>query len=158
METVQIALDWTPNTNHTGFYIAKAKGWFAEHGLDVQLISPHVDDYKTTPLQRVMDGRATFAICPSESVISAHTHPDGRPKARWGAAGTTVSSHAHARKTDGYVNLGRGSSALCDNVAAALAHALQQPDCMAQRQLADANHLTLHTWYQADAGGCHAAG
>ena len=30
----------TPNTNHTGFYVAKAKGWFAEAGLDVSIKSP----------------------------------------------------------------------------------------------------------------------
>ena len=35
-----VALDWTPNTNHTGLYIAKAKGWYAEAGLEVQLKSP----------------------------------------------------------------------------------------------------------------------
>ena len=26
---VRLALDWTPNTNHTGFYVAQAKGWYA---------------------------------------------------------------------------------------------------------------------------------
>ena len=28
--SVRIVLDWTPNTNHTGIYAAKEKGWFAE--------------------------------------------------------------------------------------------------------------------------------
>ena len=32
---VRIALDWTPNTNHTGLYVALNKGYFAEAGLDV---------------------------------------------------------------------------------------------------------------------------
>ena len=27
--TVRLALDWTPNTNHTGFFVAEAKGWYA---------------------------------------------------------------------------------------------------------------------------------
>ena len=27
--TVRLALDWTPNTNHTGFFVARAKGWYA---------------------------------------------------------------------------------------------------------------------------------
>ena len=26
MPAIRLALDWTPNTNHTGFYVAKAKG------------------------------------------------------------------------------------------------------------------------------------
>src|SRR5690242_12410510 len=30
---VTLALDWTPNTNHTGFYVAQAQGWYAAQGL-----------------------------------------------------------------------------------------------------------------------------
>ena len=26
---VRLALDWTPNTNHTGFFVAQAKDWYA---------------------------------------------------------------------------------------------------------------------------------
>ena len=37
---VQVVLDWTPNTNHTGLYVADAKGFFAEEGLDVEIILP----------------------------------------------------------------------------------------------------------------------
>lgn len=33
-----IALDWTPNTNHTGIYVAKEKGYFAEEGLDLEIL------------------------------------------------------------------------------------------------------------------------
>ena len=29
---VTVALDWTPNTNHAGFYIAKAKNFYADAG------------------------------------------------------------------------------------------------------------------------------
>ena len=81
----QVALDWTPNTNHTGFYIAKAKGLYKDAGLDVAILSPHCDGYKTTPASRVADGTSTFAVCPSESVISHHTHPEGsKAKVRGG--------------------------------------------------------------------------
>ena len=34
-DTVTIALDWTPNTNHIGLYVAEAQGFFAEAGLTV---------------------------------------------------------------------------------------------------------------------------
>lgn len=37
---VTIMLDWTPNTNHSGIYIAQAKGYFAEANLDVTIIEP----------------------------------------------------------------------------------------------------------------------
>ena len=29
-ETITIVLDWTPNTNHTGIFVAQAKGYFEE--------------------------------------------------------------------------------------------------------------------------------
>ena len=75
-----MALDWTPNTNHTGFYIAKANGLYREAGLDVKLISPHIDEYKMTPATRVATKTAHFAVCPTESVISYHTHPGSKPE------------------------------------------------------------------------------
>ena len=36
--TVRLALDWTPNTNHTGFYVAAANGWYGEAGVDFQVL------------------------------------------------------------------------------------------------------------------------
>ena len=35
---VRLALDWTPNTNHTGFYVADANGWYEEAGLDLDVL------------------------------------------------------------------------------------------------------------------------
>ena len=35
---VTLILDYLPNTNHTGFYVAKEKGFFKEEGLDVDII------------------------------------------------------------------------------------------------------------------------
>ena len=35
-DTVTVALDWTPNTNHTGIYVARALGYYADAGLDVR--------------------------------------------------------------------------------------------------------------------------
>lgn len=37
---VTVILDWTPNTNHTGLYVAKDKGYYAEQGLEVEIIQP----------------------------------------------------------------------------------------------------------------------
>src|SRR5699024_6363709 len=36
--TVRFALDWTPNTNHTGLYVALHKGYFEEAGIDVEIL------------------------------------------------------------------------------------------------------------------------
>ena len=37
---IDFILDWTPNTNHTGLYVAKEKGYFKEAGVDVDLKLP----------------------------------------------------------------------------------------------------------------------
>lgn len=37
MDTIKVQLDWFPNTNHTGFYVALKKGYFKEAGLTVQI-------------------------------------------------------------------------------------------------------------------------
>ena len=36
--TVRLALDWTPNTNHTGFFVARDKGWYAEAAIDLRIL------------------------------------------------------------------------------------------------------------------------
>ncbi|GAX77568.1 hypothetical protein CEUSTIGMA_g5012.t1 [Chlamydomonas eustigma] len=92
--SVVVALDWTPNTNHTGLYIAKARGFYKDEGLDVKLVSPHVNNYKTTPANRVALKEALFAICPSESVISYHTHNGTKPQIR--AVATILSTSTSA--------------------------------------------------------------
>lgn len=37
---ITFCLDYTPNTNHTGIYVAQNKGFFAEEGLDVEIVQP----------------------------------------------------------------------------------------------------------------------
>jgi ABC-type nitrate/sulfonate/bicarbonate transport system substrate-binding protein len=36
--TVRLALDWTPNTDHTGFYVARSMGWYKAAGIDFQVL------------------------------------------------------------------------------------------------------------------------
>jgi NitT/TauT family transport system substrate-binding protein len=73
--SVTVALDWTPNTNHAGFYLAREAGHYEAAGVDVSFVSPAADDYETTPAKRVASGDADLAVAPSESAISYHTHP-----------------------------------------------------------------------------------
>ncbi|MDR0409084.1 MAG: ABC transporter substrate-binding protein [Spirochaetaceae bacterium] len=42
-ENVRVALDWTPNTNHTGLYSALENGYFAEAGFIVSIMQPPED-------------------------------------------------------------------------------------------------------------------
>jgi len=61
---IRVCLDWTPNTNHTGLYVALDKGWFAEEGLSVNLIQPPEDG----ALLLLASGKAEFAIDFQESL------------------------------------------------------------------------------------------
>lgn len=57
-DKLTVALDWTPNTNHVGLYVAQAKGWFDEVGLDVEIL-PYTDTSSGT---LVTSGVAEFGI------------------------------------------------------------------------------------------------
>lgn len=39
-QDVTLMLDWVPNTNHTGIYVAQANGYFRDAGLNVTIIEP----------------------------------------------------------------------------------------------------------------------
>ena len=40
---ITFCLDYTPNTNHTGIYVAQSQGFFAEEGLEVSIVQPAED-------------------------------------------------------------------------------------------------------------------
>ena len=40
LKKVTVILDYVPNTNHTGMYVALDKGYYEEEGLDVEIIEP----------------------------------------------------------------------------------------------------------------------
>ena len=40
LEETTVILDWTPNTNHTGLYVALENGYYEDEGLDVNIIQP----------------------------------------------------------------------------------------------------------------------
>lgn len=46
-QKVNVALDWTPNTNHIGLFVAREKGFYADAGLDVELL-PYADTSAST--------------------------------------------------------------------------------------------------------------
>ena len=73
MELIRLALDWTPNTNHTGFFVAQAKGFYNEIGIKVEIRSPELDNYSKTPAKLVEEKSVELGIAPSESVISYQT-------------------------------------------------------------------------------------
>src|SRR5256714_11764270 len=36
--TVRLALDWTPNTDHTGFFVANHEGWYRDAGITLRVL------------------------------------------------------------------------------------------------------------------------
>jgi ABC-type nitrate/sulfonate/bicarbonate transport system substrate-binding protein len=57
-QKIRIALDWTPNTNHSGLFVAQQEGWFAQAGLDVEFLPYN----STSPDTLVGSGAAEFGV------------------------------------------------------------------------------------------------
>lgn len=70
-----MALDWTANTNHSGFFVAAQKGFYADEGLDVHLRSTSEDNYSRTPAHLLANKEVHLAMAPSESVIAYRANP-----------------------------------------------------------------------------------
>lgn len=62
-----LALDWTPNTNHTGIYVALAKNWYRDQGIDLKLL-PY--SASVTPDTLVANGKADVGIGFTEGVVA----------------------------------------------------------------------------------------
>ena len=67
---ISVMLDWTPNTNHTGLYVAKEKGYFAEQGLDVQILQSG----DPGPAQLIAAGKIDFGVSHQEEVTNARAN------------------------------------------------------------------------------------
>ena len=64
---ITFVLDWTPNTNHTGLYVALEKGWFDEAGLAVEIVQPPEDGAEML----VGSGKAQFGVSFQDSMLPA---------------------------------------------------------------------------------------
>lgn len=72
---ITLVLDWTPNTNHTGIYVAAAEGYFAEEGLEVRIEQPPEDG--ATVL--VASGNAQFGISFQDSLAPGFAQSEPLP-------------------------------------------------------------------------------
>jgi ABC-type nitrate/sulfonate/bicarbonate transport system substrate-binding protein len=70
MVKLKLALDWTPNVNHIGFFIAKDLGFYSQHGIELEILNPKDDNYSMTPGKKLELDLADLAIAPFETVIS----------------------------------------------------------------------------------------
>ena len=58
LRKVTFMLSWAPDTNHIGVYVAKHQGWFAERGIDVDIVAVA----QAGAEQAVNSGVADFAL------------------------------------------------------------------------------------------------
>ena len=64
---IVICLDWTPNTNHTGLYVALEKGYYEEAGLNVTIVQPPEGGAAIM----CASGQAQFAIDAQDTMAAA---------------------------------------------------------------------------------------
>ena len=66
-----LSLDWVPNTNHTGFYVALDKGWYAQEGIDLEIQIP---SDPAAALKQVAAGNTPFGVSFQEEVTIARAN------------------------------------------------------------------------------------
>lgn len=69
---ITFVLDWTPNTNHTGIYVADALGYFDEAGLKVEIVQPPDDGAEAM----VASGQAQFGVSFQDYLVPALAGPE----------------------------------------------------------------------------------
>ena len=74
-QKITFVLDWTPNTNHTGLYVAQEKGYFEEVGLKVEIQQPPEDGAAVL----VASGKADFGVSFQDSMAAALVGDDALP-------------------------------------------------------------------------------
>jgi len=65
--SIKMMLDWVPNTNHTGLFVAQENGYFEDEGLQVEIIQPG----EVYAEQAVASGAADFGISFQEQITLA---------------------------------------------------------------------------------------
>ncbi len=75
LDEITLCLDWTPNTNHTGFFVADSLGYYEEAGIKVNIVQPPEDGAELM----TASGQAQFGISFQDSLapIFATDEPMG---------------------------------------------------------------------------------
>lgn len=74
-QKITFVLDWTPNTNHTGLYVAQEKGYFEEVGLEVEIQQPPEDGAEVL----IASGKADFGVSFQDTMAAALVGDDALP-------------------------------------------------------------------------------
>ncbi len=67
LRKITLVLDWTPNTNHTGIYVAMEKGYFKEEGITVEVVQPPEGGAEVL----VASGKAEFGVSFQDTMAPA---------------------------------------------------------------------------------------
>lgn len=70
---ITFVLDWTPNTNHTGIYVADALGYFEDAGLSVTIVQPPEDGAEIM----VGSGKAQFGVSFQDYLVPLFANDNG---------------------------------------------------------------------------------
>ena len=74
---ITFVLDWTPNTNHTGIYVADSLGYYEEAGIKLTIVQPPEDG--ATPM--VASGKAQFGVDFQDYLAPVFSSEDQMPVA-----------------------------------------------------------------------------
>ena len=96
-EKLTFVLDWTPNTNHTGLYVAEEKGYFKEEGLDVEIVQPPEDGADAL----VASGKAQLGISFQDTMAPGVTGENALPNTAIAAVVQHNTSGIISRKGEG---------------------------------------------------------
>lgn len=69
LKSITFLLDWTPNTNHTGIYVAQKKGFYQDEGLKVNIAQPSDGD----AAMLVASGKAQIGVSFQGTLVPAFT-------------------------------------------------------------------------------------
>ncbi len=94
---ITFVLDWTPNTNHTGLYVAQEKGYFDEAGIELEIVQPPEDGAEAL----VGSGKAQFGVSFQDSMIPAISGEDAMPVTAVAAVVQHNTSGIISRKGEG---------------------------------------------------------
>jgi NitT/TauT family transport system substrate-binding protein len=70
LDTIHLALDWTPNVLHAGIFWAETQDWFTKEGIYLKWDTPEIDNYAKKPIFRLLEGEVDLAIAPSEHLFA----------------------------------------------------------------------------------------
>lgn len=66
LSPISLAMDWTPNTNHTGIYVAQKKGWYKDEGIELKILPSS----SVSSDLLVNTGKADLGISSTESIVA----------------------------------------------------------------------------------------